>query len=257
MTGLFGAEYANAYDTVYNDKDYVREIGIIDCLLQAHKDGPIRTILDLGCGTGNHALPLAQQGYEVVGIDRSAEMLACARDKAVSRWLKGDANFYQDDIRRVQLAQSFDACLMMFAVLGYQRENRDVLAALRTARRHLRSGGLFIFDTWYGPAVLRQGPSDRVKLIPTEKGHVLRAASGELDVQRHLCRVRYLLWKMEGQRLAGYTEEVHNMRYFFPLELNLFLECSGFAPLRLGVLPEFEREPDTTTWNVLGLARAV
>jgi SAM-dependent methyltransferase len=257
MTELFGCEYADAYDTLYKDKDYVEESQLIDHLLQVYGNGPIRTVLDLGCGTGNHALPLAQRGYQVVGIDRSAGMLESARKKALSWQIDGKANFYQDDICSFQVAQSFDASLMMFAVLGYQLENRDVLAALRTARKHLRPEGLLIFDVWYGPAVLRQGPSERVKVIPTDRGQILRVASGELDIGRHLCKVSYRLWNIEGDRPVRQTEETHLMRYFFPLELDLFLECSGFIPIRLGAFPEFDRRPDTTTWNVLGLARAV
>jgi hypothetical protein len=62
---------------------------------------------------------------------------------------------------------------------------------------------------------------------------------------------------LEESRLMGETEESHRMRYFFPLELNLFLECSGFAPIRLGAFPEFDRDPDEQSWNVLGIARAV
>ena len=257
MTEVFGSEYANVYDLLYKDKDYLEESRLIDRLLQTYGNGSVRSLLDLGCGTGNHALPLAQRGYEVVGVDRSARMLESARKKAISGQIDGKVNFYQEDIRSFQVEHSFDACLMMFAVLGYQLENRDVLAALRAARKHLRSGGLFVFDVWYGPAVLRQGPSERVKLIPTDRGQILRVASGELDVEHHLCKVSYRLWKIEGERLIGQTEETHLMRYFFPLELNLFLECSGFIPVRLGVFPEFDRDPDTTTWNVLGLARAV
>ena len=53
------------------------------------------------------------------------------------------------------------------------------------------------------------------------------------------------------------TEESHKMRYFFPLELELFLKCAGFKLIRLGAFPEFDRDPDETTWNVLGVARAV
>ena len=257
MTELFGPDYADAYDTLYQDKDYVEECKLIDRLLQVYGNGPVRTVLDLGCGTGNHALPLAQRGYEIVGVDRSAGMLESARKKAISQQINGKANFYQDDIRSVQLQRAFDASIMMFAVLGYQLENRDVLAALRTARKHLHSGGLFIFDVWYGPAVLCQGPSERVKVIPTDRCQILRVASGELDIQRHLCKVSYRLWKIEGERLAGQTEETHRMRYFFPLELDLFLESSGFIPVRLGAFPEFDRDPDTTTWNALALARAV
>ena len=55
-----------------------------------------------------------------------------------------------------------DATVMMFAVLGYFPGNSDVQAALDSARRHLRPGGLFFCDMWYGPAVLSQRPSERI-----------------------------------------------------------------------------------------------
>jgi SAM-dependent methyltransferase len=257
MRGLFGSEYADAYDHLYRDKDYVEECELIDRLLRTYGDGSVRSLLDLGCGTGNHALSLAERGYTVVGVDRSNAMLWSAEKKAASYHVDGKATFYEGDIRSFQMEHSFDASLMMFAVLGYQLENTDVLAALRTARKHMRLGGLFIFDVWYGPAVLREGPSDRVKSIQTKKGQILRLASGQLDVRHHLCKVSYHLWKLEGERFMGETEETHVMRYFFPLELNLFLECCGFAPIRLGSFPEFDRDPDETTWNVCGVARAV
>jgi SAM-dependent methyltransferase len=256
MRELFGSEYADAYDQLYRDKDYVEECELVERLLRTYGDGSVRSLLDLGCGTGNHALPLAERGYAVVGVDRSNNMLQFARKKAASRQIDGNASFYEGDICSFQMERSFDASLMMFAVLGYQLENADVLAALRTARKHLRLGGLLIFDVWYGPAVLRQGPSDRVRGIQTEKGQILRLASGKLDVQSHLCKVSYRLWRMEGERLAGEIAEAHLMRFFFPLELNLFLECCGFAPVRLGAFPQFDRDPDETTWNVCGVARA-
>jgi SAM-dependent methyltransferase len=257
MSEIFGSEYAGAYDCLYKDKDYFEECRLIDRLLRAYGNGAVRNILDLGCGTGNYALPLAEQGYKLIGVDRSAQMLNSARQKAFRQQLDGKAIFYEGDIRSFRVERSFDASLMMFAVLGYQLENHDVLAALRTARQHVQTGGILIFDVWYGPAVLCEGPSDRIKSIPTGNGQILRLASGQLDVQHHLCKVSYHLWRMEGDRLKGETEEIHLMRFFFPLELNLFLESCGFAPLRLGAFPEFDRDPDQTTWNVCGVARAV
>lgn len=257
MSGVFGSQYSNAYDDLYRDKDYHQECELIDGLLRKYGDGSIQNVLDLGCGTGNHALPLAEKGYCIVGVDRSHEMLLAAQKKAKSRSIDGNLKFHEGDIRNLQLEQLFDASLMMFAVLGYQLENSEVLAALRSARRNLRPGGILIFDVWYGPAVLNEGPSDRLKTIGTEKGRILRMASGQLHVQRHLCEVNYHLWRLEAERLIGEAEEKHVMRFFFPLELNLFLEFSDFAPIRLGAFPEFERDPDETTWNVLCLARAV
>jgi SAM-dependent methyltransferase len=256
MSEVFGREYADAYDDLYRGKNYNEECALIDRLLQSYGNGTVRRILDLGCGTGNHVFPLAEKGYKLVGVDRSARMLEAAREKT-SVWRGCQTAFYEADIRSFRVEDSFDAALMMFAVLGYQLENRDVLAALRTARRHLESGGILIFDVWYGPAVLSEGPTDRFKSTATKEGQILRFASGRIDVQRHLCEVNYRLWKLEGDRVRSQTEETHLMRFFYPLELKLFLECSGFAPIRLGAFPEFDRDPDPTTWNVCGVARAV
>jgi hypothetical protein len=52
------------------------------------------------------------------------------------------------------------------------------------------------------------------------------------------------------------TIESHTVRYFFPQEISLFLEVSGFQLLRLGAFPEFDRDPDQSSWNVMGVAMA-
>ena len=255
MSDVFSEPYADLYDAVYGDKDYGAECKLIERVLAEHASGSGRQLLDLGCGTGSHALPLAARGWQVTGVDRSPEMLARARGKRVGA---GDvaAEFVEGDIRTVDLGRTFDAALMMFAVLGYQTANRDVAAALATVRRHLRPGGLFVFDIWYGPAVLVQRPSSRFREVPVPDGRVLRQSDGELDTSRHLCTVRLHLWRLRGDRVVAETEERHTMRYFFPLEIAASLDSAGLDLLRLGAFPDFDRNPDETSWNVLGVARA-
>jgi len=257
MNKVFGSLYADAYDLLYDDKDYVAECDLIERLFHTYGDAPIRTTLDMGCGTGNHAIPLAQRGYEVVGVDCSEDMLVHARRKTANLASGSGLDFYQGDIRSINLNRHFDAALMMFAVLGYQLSNSDVLSALRTARLHLRPRGLLLFDVWYGPAVLHQRPSQKVKVTPSQGGKILRVSSGELNIRRDICSVHFHLWRLEEERLVAETQESHIIRYFFPMELELLLEFSGFAPVRLGAFPEFDKDPDETTWNVLMVAQAV
>jgi SAM-dependent methyltransferase len=255
MTSVFGNDYANAYDALYSDKDYEAECDLIETVMRQYGRQPVRSILDLGCGTGNHALPLMHRGYELEGIDRSEAMLAQLRDKAAERGLRG-GSFQQGDICELNLQRQFDLVLMMFAVLGYQLNNDDVLKALSRARGHLKEGGLLLFDVWYGPAVLNLKPSRRSKVIPNTNGELERTADGSLDVARHQCTVTYeVRHKKDPQK--GRIEETHRMRYFFPLELDLFLKCTGFERLRIGAFPEFTRDPDENTWNVLVAARAI
>ena len=78
---VFAPGYANWYDTLYQDKDYAGECDFLESLF-AHRGVPGKSILDLGCGTGNHAVLLAQRGYKVTAVDRSAAMLQTARAKA-------------------------------------------------------------------------------------------------------------------------------------------------------------------------------
>ncbi len=249
---VFKSTYADQYDLLYGDKDYSAECDLIESVFR-HNGGTLRSILDLGCGTGNHAIPLAERGYQVTGVDRSEEMLCHARLKSVA--LSKPPSFVAGDVRSVHLDRTFDAVLMMFAVLGYQASNDDVLAALFTARQHLRPGGLFVFDVWYGPAVLAIRPSDRIKVIPVAEGRLVRAASGDLDVNRHLCAVSYQSWRLHGDRLIGEAQETHTMRYFFPMELEFFLRQSGFATHVITAFPSFEQPADETSWNVLVVAQ--
>jgi SAM-dependent methyltransferase len=247
----FGADYAAAYDDLYGDKDYAAECDLLVGIFDHYGRVPVNRVLDLGCGTGNHAVPLAQRGYTVVGVDSSAAMLDRARARGSA------ATFYESDLRHADLGQKFDAVVMMFAVLGYQTRNADVQAALTAARRHLDAGGVLFADVWYGPAVLQQRPSQRVKTIDLpDSGQVIRVAGGELQVVSNTCVVNYHVWRIENKRICAEVREHHEMRYFFGPELDLFLTTTGFELVRVGAFPDFDNEPSEQTWNVAFLARA-
>jgi SAM-dependent methyltransferase len=249
---VFGPEYAVAYDELYHDKDYLAECGVLERVFRTCGAWPVRRVLDLGCGTGGHAVVLSSRGYAVVGVDRSEDMLRRARERGSS------ARFERGDITGVDLGERFDAVVIMFAVMGYLTCNADIRSALNAARRHLEPGGLLVGDVWYGPAVLAQRPSERVKVIETpDGGQVIRAASGRLDTRRNVCTVEYRVWRLQAQRLVGEVSEQHAMRYFFEPELDAFLTDAGFDLLRVSGFPDIDEVPSDQTWNVAFVARAV
>ena len=252
---VFGQVYADQYDLLYTDKDYEAECDLIEEVFRKYGNEKIATILDLGCGTGNHAIPLARRGYQVTGVDISEDMLTCARAKSQSARSEGQS-FLHGDVRCIDLHQQFDAVLMMFAVLGYQLKNDDVLAALSCARCHLKKGGLFIFDVWYGPAVLAIRPKDYIKIIPSGDAKIIRAASAQLDVRKQLCRIHYRLWNLARDRVLTETDETHEMRYFFPMEVEFLLKQINFSIQSLTAFPSLDRPADETTWNFLIVSKA-
>ena len=121
MTTPFGPVYAEHYDLFYQHKDYEAECSFLEAVFQRFAGQPVRSILDLGCGTGGHALRLAQRGYVVTGVDRSAAMLAEARQEAErsgitrtrgqAEWSGQRLEFFSGDVRSLHL----DKTLAYFA----------------------------------------------------------------------------------------------------------------------------------------------
>ena len=254
---VFGREYADQYDLLYKDKDYEAECDLLAITFRRFANAPVETVLDLGCGTGNHALPLAQRGYQVTGVDRSEEMLAAAQAKASSALEHSHVpKFLRGDIRTLDLGRSFDAVISMFAVVSYMTTNDDLAAAFRTARRHLSPGGLFFFDAWFGPAVLRDRPVDRYKIVAAEGERIIRFAHPELDVLNHTVQVNYKLLRLAGDRVLDEVDESHIMRFFFPQELTHYLEDADLRVVRLCPFMDLEREPGELDWIVAVVAEA-
>jgi SAM-dependent methyltransferase len=259
MNDTLGAAHAQQYDLLYQDKNYDAEVALLERLFRKHAlEG--NAVLDLGCGTGQHAIRLAQHGYEVTGVDRSPEMLRIARVKAEQSLdeLSPQPNFVEGDVTTVRLGGTpFDAALMMFAVLGYQVTNDAVRASLRTVRTHLRPGALFVCDVWYGPAVLHMRPSERTKVVDAPGGQVIRSVRTELDSFAHRADVSYRVWRLRDKEVVAEMHEKHAMRFFFPQELALLFEAAGLELLELRAFGDSDAPPTEETWNVLAVGRAI
>ena len=254
MNEIFGKEYAEAYDALYADKNYEKECcTVIHEIFERYGSGQIKTILDLGCGTGRHAQVLARADYEVTAVDRSEAMLAEAQKRCNHLGVK----FHLADVRVLELPCLFDAAILMFAVLGYQIEDKDVLGTFQTARRHLRTGGLLIFDVWNEPAVRCQLPSKRTKRVIVRGDEVERHASGELDERLNLCYVHYELKRFRAGQLMAATQELHTVRFFSGEEMETLMRAAGFERILFGAFPDYKRPADETAWTALAVARAI
>jgi SAM-dependent methyltransferase len=228
LTGPVFSDYARYYDLLYRDKDYVAEAAFVHGLLAEHRT-PAGTILELGCGTGGHAVPLARHGYSVTGYDLSSEMVAEARARAPEE-LNEQLEFRVGDVCTLDAGRQFDAAVSLFHVASYQTGDDSIAGMFATAARHLRPGGTFLFDFWYGPAVLSQRPSVRVKRLQAEDIEVLRIAEPVEHMNENCVDVNYTVFVMD--RVTGairMLEETHSMRYFFLPELRLLLSMAGFS----------------------------
>lgn len=258
-TSVFGQAYSSLYDLLYADKDYESECDFIETVFDRFSEKKVERVLDLGCGTGNHAWRLARRGYQVIGVDLSEPMLKIAYQKKISFHLPAGLTppiFIRGDIRQLHLKTYFDAALALFAVLGYQSENEDILAFMATVEKHLTPGGLFLADFWYGPAVEAIKPEPRKKVISFNKKKVIRYAGTDFNPKKHQCLVHYhLLIEQEDGSLAEEFKEDHLVRYFFLPEIKNFLSLSNLEFLHLSALGDLDKPAGSDTWNVFLVAK--
>ncbi len=250
------SNYARYYDLMYQDKDYVGEAQFIQRLIQTYAPATT-TILELGCGTGNHAMLLAKEGYQVHGVDLSQEMLGYANERCdrLSPALATRLQFSQGDLRQVRLDRKFDVVLSLFHVISYQTNNEDLLAAFETAKAHLVPGGILIFDVWYDPAVLSEPPTVRIKRLEDRSIQVTRIAEPVMEPNKNLVDVNYHIFiKDLISSKIDEVREVHTMRYLFRPELELLLDRLQMQIVESGEWLT-DRQPGLNTWGVYFIVR--
>ena len=222
-------DYAYYYNAFYRDKDYRAEAQQVDMLLKKYGKN-ISKILNYGCGTGRHDLELSGLGYQCTGIDMSALMIEIARKNAEEAGT--DIDFSVANIRKYEPQGKYDAVISLFHVMSYQNSNQDIMEAFCAARRALEPGGIFLFDVWYGPGVLSDRPTVRVKEIEDAQNKLVRIARPVMHDKENVVDVCYevlVIDKATGNTKA--ISEVHNMRYFFRPELDFYLRETGFELL--------------------------
>lgn len=135
---------AASYDELTRDVDYARRADFVEKLLRRARI-PVRTVLDLACGTGTMTALLTERGYELIAADASEEMLMRAREKA--RGLDGvPPLFLHQSMPRLDLYGTVDAAICCLDSLNYLTDPRDVRRTFERLRLFIAPGGALVFD---------------------------------------------------------------------------------------------------------------
>ncbi len=256
MDSVFDA-YAAYYDLLYEDKDYAAEVEYIQGLLEKF-DITSGSILEFGCGTGKHAELLAANGFNVCGVDLSEKMIEAANLRTGnSESCSEKLEFIAGDVRNVSLNRQFDMAISLFHVASYQTTNDDILSMLKNAGKHLSEGGVFIFDFWYGPGVLTERPSIKVKRFSSAKCGIVRIAEPDIRYDENVVDVNFsVLVTNKIDNTVSKIYEKHSMRYFFLPEIDLLLSKSGF---KIEIALEWMQDDifGKDTWQSVIVARKV
>jgi SAM-dependent methyltransferase len=176
------------------------------------------SILDLCCGHGRHAIPLAQRGYKVTGQDLSEVFLHEAEKEAQARgvhvhWLHGD-------MRNIPFEKEFDAVINIFTAFGYLEDQAEDQRVLQQVHKSLKPGGLFLLEIIHREGLMRHYAHQHIEYYP-EGLIVLEERSFDLLTSHN--EVQIIMIYPDGQR----REYSHSLRVYTLTELVQMLVAAG------------------------------
>src|SRR5699024_11026971 len=136
-------EFASIYDQLMDHAPYDDWVQFTKDII-AQKAKAVSTIVDLGCGTGEVAIPLAKQGYDMIGVDISTHMLACASNKALHENIQ--VQWIEQDMRQLTGLQDVDMVISYCDSINYITNEADLAAVFARVYDSLADDGLFVFD---------------------------------------------------------------------------------------------------------------
>jgi len=188
-------EHSTAYyDLIYRDlKDYAGEAARIHSILERLDPRP-RKLLDVACGTGEHARQLQETyGYQVDGIDIQPGFVSIAAAKSPR------SEFTRADMRDFQLEQAYDALLCLFSSIGYVQTVEGLSDALACMSRHLKPKGWIVIEPWLTPDLWIPGQVDQTEARDPETGtKILRTRKGSSQGSNSIMEIQYELTDAGG-----------------------------------------------------------
>lgn len=230
-------EYYEYYDKLQLYKNYADEV---DVILRIFKDfrGDVPTrVLDMGCGTGNHAFNFAARGMRVVGMDIDPKIVEVAKKK---QGRETDNLIFVDTLGDV--FRAFDLVVALFNVVNYIEGRMTFLEFFEKARSYLHKDGLLIFDCWNGVAVIRDLPKKLLKQIAD--------LEVEVEPEVNLMRQRVIVHnRVHGTDCDFEFSYVH--RLWTPQDFTEALEYAGFKSIKIveWMRPTITASPDS--WRIM------
>jgi SAM-dependent methyltransferase len=206
---------ADVYDAIYSTKDYAAEAAKIRQIIARECPGA-NSILDVACGTGEHAKLLAAD-FTVDGVDLEPKFVEIARAKHPV------GNFSVGDMRTFQLAKRYDVVQCLFSAIGYMLTASDIVAALKCFRSHAAPSGIILVEPWIAPADFKVG---HVVLNTVDRPDfkVCRVGLSSREGDVSVLELRYLVATPAGIRAE---EEVHRLTLISPEQMQAHFAAAG------------------------------
>lgn len=230
------SDFAYVYDLLMQDVNYSMWADYIETLFSRFGLKSPEIVLDLACGTGSLTLELAKRGYDIIGIDKSEDMLSCAAEKASDAGLS--LLWVCQDMRDFELYGTVDAILCTMDSLNYIQNKSDMKRVLGLVKNYLNPNGLFIFDM-NTPYKLENVLGNNVFYeIRDDVAYLWRT---QYNSDEKKCNFDLTLFVRETEGIYRRIDEEQEQKAWSTEEMRLLLSKSGFE--KVEVFDAFTQNP--------------
>lgn len=214
---------AKYYDLIYSFKDYAKESEEIFRLVSKYKNNEGKSLLDVGCGTGQH-IKYFKSAYDCTGVDLNEEMLKIARKN-----VKG-VDFLKRDMSSLDMGKKFDVITCLFSAIGYAKTLKQLKDTLEGFYKQLNKGGVCIIDAWFDRAHWRVG-SVHLTSYNGDGLKIVRVGYSAIKGTLSILDEHYLI--AEKNRGITYIPDKSELRLTDRPEFLKLLKEAGFQPILL------------------------
>ncbi|GAB4110100.1 MAG: hypothetical protein OHK0057_18370 [Thermoflexibacter sp.] len=249
MSSYLG-RHAQLYDIFYSEKNYQQEADFVHQLITEFGRESSKKLLELACGTGSHAFLLEKYGYALHAFDYSTDMIAQAREKAKKHNSK--ISFQVGDMRNLNFQNEFDVAICLFDSIGYVLTNEAINSVFNKVYQSLKVGGLFVFEFWHAPAMLKSFDPVRVKKWKLADREILRISETTIDISSSTSTVNYSIYELFSNGTFMYLSEAQRNRFFQLQEMLSFVAHNGFKTKTwFGGYDKSLTTIDAQTWHIV------
>lgn len=236
MEDIYSA-LAPFYDIFNGDIDYAAWADFVEENFRRYAARPVSSVLDLGCGTGSMLLELARRGYDMTGVDGSAEMLDVARERAEREGLDKGLLLLCQDLSEFELYGTVDAIVCCLDTVNHITEKADLDRCFHWVHNYLEPNGIFLFDV-NSPRKFRRTYGDRDYIL--EDSGVVCTWQNDFDPASGLCDFYISLFEEEKDGKYTRTDLFRQERMYTLATLRHLLKKNGLALLSVSSDYNFE-----------------
>ncbi|MCB2106594.1 MAG: class I SAM-dependent methyltransferase [Rhodobacteraceae bacterium] len=240
------------YDRIYAEKDYAAEAATVLQVMREASPRLVARVLDVGCGTGSHAVQMAAAGVATVGIDIDGASIQIAKSKTTEpstalRFVAGSLHDLPDS--------DFDGAVSLFNVVNYLMSTEDLIGFLAAIQQRVSKGAPFVFDCWNGLAAILDPPRTKISTVVRGEETIRAETTPEIDLMGQTVILRTKIEISVGGQIREQFDHDIAHRLWLPRDLSDCLHMAGFDVLKTTAWMKPDVAAGPETWKMLFVCR--